>query len=104
MFVDRNQGTVANASGSGSGFIIDSDGIAVTNNHVVTGAVCFQVYVEGMDEPRNAKVLGVPECSDLAVIDIEGDGFPYLAWHDAAGGTGMAVCAAGFPLGTPSSR
>ena len=53
----------------------------MTNNHVVTGRL-WQVYVEGEDSPRNAKVLGVSECSDLAVIDIDGDGFPYLTWHE----------------------
>jgi S1-C subfamily serine protease len=76
-FVDPEVGDVYNQSGTGSGFIIDPSGLAVTNNHVVTGAAFLRVYVEGEDEPRNAKVLGVSECSDLAVIDIDGDGFPY---------------------------
>ena len=31
-----------NAAGSGSGFIIDQSGIAVTNNHVVTGAALIR--------------------------------------------------------------
>ena len=75
-FVDPEVGEVYNQSGTGSGFIIDESGLAVTNNHVVTGAAFLQVHVEGEDEPRNAKVLGVSECSDLAVIDIDGDGFP----------------------------
>ncbi|MEA2057535.1 MAG: trypsin-like peptidase domain-containing protein, partial [Actinomycetota bacterium] len=79
-FVDPEVGEVYNQSGTGSGFIIDPSGLAVTNNHVVTGAAFLRVYVEGEEEPRNAKVLGVSECSDLAVIDIDGDGFPYLDW------------------------
>ncbi len=56
-------------------------GIAVTNNHVVTGAAFLQVWVarRGLS-PVNARVLGVSECSDLAVIDIDGDDFPYLLW------------------------
>lgn len=86
---------------SGSGFIIDESGLAVTNNHVVTGAAFIKVYIEGEDDPRNAKILGVSECSDLAVIDIDGDGFPYLDWFDGDIVAGTDVYAAGFPLGDP---
>ncbi len=88
-------------AGSGSGFIIDPSGIAVTNNHVVTGAGILQVYVgEDQDSPLNARVLAVSGCSDLAVIDIEGDGFPYLSWYDGEIRPGIEVFSAGFPLGT----
>jgi serine protease Do len=100
-FVDPADGAVVNEAGSGSGFIIDESGIAVTNNHVVTGAAILQVYVEGEDEPRNARILGVSECSDLAVIDIDGAGFPYLEWWDGEIATGTEIYAAGFPLGDP---
>lgn len=88
-------------AGSGSGFIIDESGIAVTNNHVVTGAATLDVFVGGSDEPVNAKVLGVSECSDLAVIDLEGDGYPFLDWYDGDVEPGLEVRAAGFPLGDP---
>ncbi|MCL1693875.1 MAG: S1C family serine protease [Actinomycetia bacterium] len=100
-FVDIEEGLVKNAAGSGSGFIIDPSGLAVTNNHVVTGAAFLQVYVEGEDEPRNAKILGVSECSDLAVIDIDGAGLPFLDWYEGDIATGTDVYAAGFPLGDP---
>ena len=93
------EGTQYNEGSSGSGFFISPDGIAVTNNHVVTGAAFLQIYVEGEDEPRNAKILGVSECSDLAVIDVDGDGFPYLAWYPDELAVGVDVFAAGFPLG-----
>lgn len=88
-------------AGSGSGFIVSADGIAVTNNHVVTGAASLEVYVGGSDDPVSAKVLGVSECSDLAVIDIEGDGYPFVKWHEGELSTGLDVLAAGFPLGDP---
>lgn len=88
-----------NAAGSGSGFIVDPSGIAVTNNHVVTGAAILKVYVAGEDKPRSARVLGVSECSDLAVIDIEGQGFPYLEWYQGDIKVGLDVYTAGFPFG-----
>lgn len=100
-FHDPQVGLMLNTAGSGSGFIIDPAGIAVTNNHVVTGAALLRVYLAGEDRPRNARVLGVSECSDLAVIDIDGDGFPYLEWHQGDVNVGLDVYAAGFPLGDP---
>jgi serine protease Do len=100
-FVDPEIGTIYNAGGRGSGFIIDPSGIAVTNNHVVTGAALLKVWVGGESEPRNARVLGASECGDLAVIDIEGEGFPYLEWFGGNVDVGLDVYAAGFPLGDP---
>jgi serine protease Do len=92
---------VLNAAGAGSGFIIAPSGIAVTNNHVVTGAALLRVWVGGEAQPRNAKILGGSECSDLAVIDIEGDGYPYLEWYEGDITAGLPIYAAGFPLGDP---
>lgn len=100
-FIDPQFGLQVNAAGSGSGFIIDPSGIAVTNNHVVTGAALLRVYVAGEDRPRNARVLGASECADLAVIQIDGDNFPYLEWHEGTVNVGLDVYAAGFPLGDP---
>ena len=100
-FVEPGAGLQVNVAGSGSGFIIDPSGLAVTNNHVVTGAAFLKVWVGGESEPRNAKILGVSECSDLAVIDIDGDGFPYLEWYDGPISAGLDIYAAGFPLGDP---
>jgi len=100
-FIDPGEGEVTGA-GRGSGMIIDPSGIAVTNNHVVTGAALLKVWIGGdTRKTYNAKILGVSECSDLAVIDIEGDGFPYLTWYKATPKVGMDVYLAGYPLGEP---
>ncbi len=88
-------------SGRGSGFIVDPSGIAITNNHVVSGAALLKVWVGGETRSRNARVLGVSECSDLAVIDLEGDGYPFLEWYEGRAKPGLDVYAAGFPLGEP---
>jgi serine protease Do len=100
-FVPPDIGASVEFAGRGSGFIIDPSGIAVTNNHVVTGAALLKVWVGGESEPRNAKILGVSECSDLAVIDIDGEGYPYLHWYEDPISVGLEVYAAGFPLGDP---
>jgi serine protease Do len=101
-FVDPEVGVVVNGAGRGSGFIIDPSGIAVTNNHVVTGAALLKVWVGGdTSKTYNAKVLGASECSDLAVIQLEGDNFPFLGWHEGDPAVGLDVYAAGYPLGDP---
>jgi serine protease Do len=100
-FVDPAAGAQANVAGAGTGFIIDPSGLTVTANHVVTGSALLKVYFPGDPDPKNARVVGVSECSDLAVIDIEGDGFPYLEWYGGDVTTGLAIFAAGYPLGDP---
>jgi serine protease Do len=57
-------------AGLGSGFITDPNGIIVTNAHVVAGATRVSVAMrDGKTFP--AKVLGVDEQNDLAVLKIE---------------------------------
>jgi serine protease Do len=100
-FVDPEIGEYSGA-GFGSGFIIDPSGLAITNNHVVTGAALIEVWVGGdTTKTYNARIIAVSECSDLALIDIEGDGFPYLEWYSDPVTVGLEVYAAGFPLGDP---
>jgi serine protease Do len=98
-FADPEMGMQFDQAGGGTGFIVDPSGIVVTNNHVVTGAATLEVHVDGEDRPQNARVLGVSECADLAVIDIEGEGYPYLEWYDEEITTNLDVRAAGFPAG-----
>jgi serine protease Do len=100
-FVDPDFGLLANVAGRGSGFIFDPSGLAITNNHVVAGAALLKVWIGGESDSVNARVLGVSECFDLAVIKIEGDNFPYLEWHDGDIDVGLDVYTAGFPLGDP---
>jgi serine protease Do len=99
-FVDP-AGQATSGAGRGSGFIIDPSGLAVTNNHVVAGAALLRVWVGGETRPRNARIVGVSECSDLAVIDLEGEGYPFLTWYEGRVRPGLDVYAAGFPLGEP---
>ena len=103
MYMDPGQSQTA-GSWRGSGFIIDPSGIAITNNHVVTGAATISIWVGGnTNKTYNAKVLGASECNDLAVIKIEGGPFPFLTWTQTQPKQGVDdVFAAGFPLGDPA--
>lgn len=87
----------------GSGFFVTPDGLAVTNNHVVTGAGTLKVWIGG-DQSREygATVLGASECLDLAVIKVTGSDFPFLGWYQGDIGAALDVYSAGFPLGDPN--
>ena len=62
-------------AGLGSGFITDAKGTIVTNAHVVAGATRVSVAMrDGKTFP--AKVLGVDEQNDLAVLKIEASNLP----------------------------
>jgi S1-C subfamily serine protease len=100
-FLDPQFGLQVNSAGRGTGFIIDPDGYAVTNNHVVTGAALVKVWLKGESSARNAKVVAYSECNDLALIKIDGSDFSYLDWYKGDITTGMEVYLAGFPLGEP---
>ena len=54
----------------GSGFIIDTKGIVVTNNHVISDAEDIIVRVNG-DKEFKAKVIGADPLSDIAVLQLE---------------------------------
>ena len=55
----------------GSGVIVDRRGYILTNNHVVDQATKIQVQLNGDSTKYTAKVVGVDEDTDLAVIKIE---------------------------------
>ena len=86
-------------SGAGSGVIVSPDGYILTNNHVVEGAE--KIEVELADRRRlTAKTIGTDPRSDLAVIKIEGSGFPTLPIGDSnKAEVGDLVLAIGNPLG-----
>ena len=68
MFNDQQR----RLSALGSGFIIDEDGIVITNNHVIQGAEEVFVRVNG-EKDYKAKILGADPGMDLAVLQIESD-------------------------------
>jgi serine protease Do len=61
--------------GAGSGFILSSDGLIVTNNHVVDGASTITVTLAD-GRKLDARVLGRDANSDLAVLKVDATGLP----------------------------
>jgi serine protease Do len=72
------------AQSLGSGVIVSSDGYIMTNNHVV-GSINAQVSVVMPDRRElKAKIIGVDEWTDIAVLKIEARGLPVLPWGDSS--------------------
>jgi len=71
MFKEFNRPTERKATALGSGFIIDTKGTVVTNNHVIQGAEDIIVSVNGSE--YKAKIIGTDPYMDLAVLQIETD-------------------------------
>ncbi len=85
--------------GQGSGFLITEDGYILTNNHVVGDADKIMVRLQDGRE-MEARRVGTDPRSEVAVIKIEGDGFPFLKMGDSdALEIGEWVIAVGNPFG-----
>ena len=85
--------------GQGSGFIIDPNGIILTNNHVVDGADEVTVHLTDKREFK-AKVIGTDPKTDIAVIKIEGKNLPVVKLGKSDDvKVGEWVAAIGAPFG-----
>lgn len=61
----------------GSGFLISSDGYVISNSHVIGNA--SKVVVTLTDGSKHdAKIIGTDDLTDIALLKIEGNNFPYL--------------------------
>jgi S1-C subfamily serine protease len=101
-----NQG----AQSAGTGIVLTSDGMILTNNHVIEGSTSIRVTDELTGESYSATVVGTDKTHDIAVLQLDGasglttaalDTSDALAAGDAvtavgnAQGTGDLVAAAG---------
>jgi len=86
--------------GSGSGFFVSPDGLIVTNKHVVSDEDAeYTVILEDRSEHK-ATVLARDPSNDIALIKIEGAGYPALTLGDSdAIRVGETIIVIGNPLG-----
>ena len=83
----------------GSGFVISADGYIMTNNHVVEDADEIQVTLNDR-RVYDAKVIGLDEPSDLALLKIDATDVPYVEFGDSDSlRVGDWVLAIGSPFG-----
>jgi serine protease Do len=85
--------------GLGSGFIVRSDGVILTNAHVVDGASDVMVKLSDRREFK-AKVIGVDKQTDIAVLRIDARDLPTVKLGDSKSvRVGQWVLAIGSPYG-----
>jgi S1-C subfamily serine protease len=85
--------------GSGSGFVISTDGYIVTNNHVIENAVSIKVaFADGIE--LNATLTGTDPSSDIAILKVY-DGYlkPLQFANSDLLETGQIAIAIGNPMG-----
>ena len=109
---------MSKVKGSGSGVILDPHGYVITNYHVVRGAIRIKValptsssgkpelssILRPMGDIVEAKIIGIDQETDLALIKIEGNNHPFLTLSDSDDlHPGQIVFAYGSPLGLNNS-
>lgn len=92
------------ASGQGSGLIVDDQGYILTNHHVIKDASEIIIRLSDGRTIRGADVIGIDPQTDLAVIKINASGLQAAPWGDSESvEVGDWVVAVGNPFGLDRS-
>jgi putative serine protease PepD len=97
--------TGSGAQAEGSGFVIDTSGDIVTNQHVVAGATSIKVRFQDGTVAK-ATLVGTDPSTDIAVIKVSGDSsllHPLTFGSSSSLQVGDEVAAIGSPFGLPES-
>lgn len=100
--------TESGAKGHGSGFLVTSDGYAITCNHVIRDAAAIEVRLNipgrigGDITKHKAVVVKSDPTIDIALIKIEGANFPCMSMElpDQEIKAGHEIALLGYPFGT----
>jgi len=95
-----SQKTVTQQVAAGTGFFVNSNGLILTNNHVVdiTGAALTVITNSG--KKYTATILSKDAAQDIALLKVQGSGFPFLPLADSdKAQIGQTVVAIGNALG-----
>jgi S1-C subfamily serine protease len=92
-------GKMAELPGSGSGFVISTDGYLVTNNHVIENAVSIKAsFTDGME--LNASLIGTDPSTDIAILKVYDGDLKSLQFADSdLLEPGQIAVAIGNPMG-----
>ena len=101
VYVESRRGRFGLGVSAGTGIIVTGDGYVLTNFHVIDEASRVQVMLlTGGGASYDAKVIGVDEKFDIAVLKIDGEGLTPAQLGDSdALAVGDPVYAEGNPMG-----
>lgn len=86
--------------GGGTGFIISSDGLILTNRHVVSYDSADYTVITDDEKKYEAKILAVDPVNDVAIVKIDATGLPTVELGDSDSlQIGQTVIAIGYALG-----
>jgi serine protease Do len=93
-------GNAQQGRGVGTGFIVRSDGVIVTNCHVVEGASRITVFTSASHPDKyNARLIGADCLNDIAVLKVDATELPTVRLGDSSGlRLGQQVVALGYAL------
>ena len=85
--------------GGGSGFLVSKNGLVITNRHIIKDKNAEYTALANNGEKYSAKILATDNASDIAILKIEGEDFPYLEFGNSdALKPGQTVIAIGNAL------
>ncbi|MEU1970993.1 trypsin-like peptidase domain-containing protein [Microbacterium sp. NPDC019599] len=88
------------AQAAGTGMVLTSGGLVLTNNHVVEGSTAIQVTIASTGETYTATVVGTDAEDDVALLQLDGaSGLATVTIDQDAETIGQAVTAVGNALG-----
>jgi S1-C subfamily serine protease len=62
----------SNQTAEGTGIVLNSTGLVLTNNHVVNGATTVTAQIDGQGRTYTARVLGTDKTDDIALLQLQG--------------------------------
>ena len=86
---------------SGSGFFVRQDGLIATNYHIVEGMTSYSVKTYGSNQYLDATLVGYNAECDLAVLKVEGSGYPAVSFGDS---DALRVGEVAVAIGNPSGK
>ncbi len=99
---DPDRGSVSDQEGIGTGFIVDQNGIIVTNNHVVCDNQYQYAVVTKDQKTYDVKQIDLDPANDIAILKIEAKSLPSLEFGSSDPSVlkpGQRVIAIGNALG-----
>jgi serine protease Do len=94
-------GITSSGEATGTGFVVRTDGVIVTNQHVIEGAQSVTVTLPAPDgRTLDATVVATDQQHDLAVLRVDASGLPTVTLGDSNDlQLGQQVIALGYALG-----